>query len=80
MLMRCAKEGAYEWEPVSPIPCRYGQNKLHLSLTKASLGIDADDFSLEFKWSDNLQEKDVMDFYVNGDCAPRGRMNYVYFF
>ena len=43
------------------------------------LGLDtARPFSLEFKWSDNRQSDDVMDFYVNGDAAPRGRLNYLF--
>ena len=44
------------------------------------LGISSEDFSIEFKWSDNMQDRDVMDFYVNGDCAPMGRLNYTYYF
>ena len=35
-------------------------------------------FTLEFKWSDNRQSDDPMDFYVNGDAAPRGRMNWTF--
>ena len=37
-------------------------------------------FTLEFKWSDNRQSDDPMDFYVNGDAAPRGRMNWTFVF
>ena len=31
----------------------------------------------EFKWSDNMQEDNPLDWYVNGDAAPGGRFNYV---
>ena len=42
-----------------------------------ALGIDVSKpFSIEFKWSDNRQADDPMDFYVNGDAAPRGRLNW----
>jgi len=34
--------------------------------------------NFEFKWSDNMQKEDPMDWYVNGDVAPGGRFNYVY--
>jgi hypothetical protein len=35
--------------------------------------------SFDFKWTDNLQRPgDVMDFYLSGDVAPEGRMNYRY--
>lgn len=38
-----------------------GRNGLHVDATAA--------FSLEFKWSDNRQADDPMDFYVHGDAA-----------
>ena len=34
--------------------------------------------NFEFKWTDNMQTEDPMDWYVNGDAAPGGRLNYVY--
>lgn len=45
----------------------------------ADLGIAGNaPFRVAFKWSDNRQADDPMDFYVNGDAAPRGRLNYVF--
>lgn len=32
----------------------------------------------EFKWSDNMQDNNPMDWYINGDVAPEGRFNYIY--
>ena len=32
----------------------------------------------EFKWTDNMQEEDPLDWYINGDAAPGGRFNYQY--
>ncbi|MBO9618278.1 MAG: hypothetical protein J7539_04510 [Niabella sp.] len=32
----------------------------------------------EFKWTDNMQKEDPMDWYINGDAAPGGRFNYRY--
>ena len=50
-------------------------------VSAAELGIDASrPFTLEFKWSDNRKEDDPMDFYVNGDAAPRGRINWLFIF
>ena len=34
--------------------------------------------AFEFKWSDNMQQEDPMDWYVNGDAVPGGRFNYCY--
>jgi len=34
---------------------------------------------IEFKWSDNMQDDtDPLDWYINGDAAPGGRLNYIY--
>lgn len=46
---------------------------------KAALGITGDAFTLTFKVCDNLQKDfDITELYTNGDCAPIGRINYVY--
>ena len=51
--------------------------RLVYSVRADALGIDVSrPFSIEFKWSDNRQADDPMDFYVNGDAAPRGRLNW----
>ena len=43
------------------------------------LGIETQDFTFNFKWSDNMQvDGDIMDFYSNGDVAPAGRFMYHY--
>ena len=34
---------------------------------------------MQFKWADSKTTYDEMeDFYIDGDCAPLGRLNYVY--
>lgn len=51
------------------------------SVPLEDLGLKSgESFKLEFKWSDNRQSDDPMDFYVNGDAAPRGRMNWTFVF
>ena len=43
-----------------------------------ALGLKGD-FTIDFKVSDNVQEpEDIMSYYVYGDSAPIGRMNYRY--
>ena len=37
-----------------------------------------DSVSFQFKWADNMQKEDPMDWYVNGDTAPGSRFNYIY--
>lgn len=70
----------YCWQKIGCMDYLYCKNEMHLKIPKSMLDISGKSFSLEFKWSDHMQNEDVMDFYVNGDAAPRGRMNYVYYF
>ncbi len=52
-------------------------NNLQIKIPREMLGL-GEKLDFEFKWSDNMQSADVMDFYLNGDCAPIGRFNYLY--
>lgn len=53
-------------------------NKIAISLPKSIFGLDKNDKpNFEFKWIDNVDTNDVMEFYRDGDCAPFGRFNYV---
>lgn len=80
-LFECAENGKFIWKKVEAVNCFADGNKLHMEINKDILSKEmGDDFTFEFKWVDNMQENDVMDFYVNGDAAPRGRLNYVYLF
>ena len=61
--------------------CTYDMKSVVYKVPCSVLGVDPRKaFKLEFKWSDNRQSDDVMDFYVNGDAAPRGRLNWLFTF
>lgn len=61
--------------------CTYDAKSVVYKVPCSVLGVDSSKaFKLEFKWSDNRQSDDVMDFYVNGDAAPRGRLNWLFEF
>ena len=48
-----------------------------VTIPRAALGIGEGDFTVNFKWSDNMQtDGDIMDFYTNGDVAPGARFKY----
>lgn len=50
-----------------------------IKVPKAALRIEGNEFTLAFKVCDNLQKDfDVTELYTNGDCAPIGRINYLY--
>ena len=75
--VRTLEEGSFTWETVGVADLRVSGDTLTLAVPRALVGMEgALDF--EFKWSDNMQEPVVMDFYANGDAAPLGRFNYLY--
>ena len=53
-------------------------NVLQISVDRSTLGLTEKDVKFNFKWSDNMQEEDIMDFYTNGDVAPGGRFTFVF--
>ncbi len=71
--------GRWEWEQVAASKFAVNGNKLEFGIRKSVLSLPGGKVDIEFKWNDNMQETgDIMDFYVNGDTAPGGRMNFVY--
>lgn len=73
--------GGWSWTSAGTVSYVASGNQMHLAIPRSML--DLDDLSkplkLQFKWSDNMQtDGDPMDFYVNGDAAPGGRLNFVY--
>lgn len=73
-------KGGWDWEKVSEIEYKAEGNKLMFSIPKNALGLDiGSEINIEFKWSDNYQgEGDFWSFYLDGDTAPYGRLNYVF--
>lgn len=68
-----------ECETVGYADIRFEGNKLMIAVDKALLGLDASDCNtVMFKWADNCAFADFDSFYLNGDCAPYGRLNYVF--
>lgn len=72
-----ASTGGWNWQTVGKVSYRCSGNRLEIQIPRAFLGIEEGDFTLNFKWSDNMQtDGDVMDFYTHGDVAPGGRYKY----
>lgn len=68
-----------EWKTLRLIDCVTDCKQLMYVVPAADLGIETSTPNFEFKWSDNMQnDTDPMDWYVNGDTAPGGRLNFVY--
>lgn len=68
------------WADEAEVKMKVEGNKLMLRIPRVLLQKDSSKpLDFEFKWSDNMQDEgNIMDFYVNGDCAPGARFNYVF--
>jgi hypothetical protein len=52
---------------------------MKISVPRAVIGLDHDNFTLWFKVADSREKyRRVEDFYDKGDVAPLGRLNFVY--
>lgn len=76
-------KGGWNWEVVGTVNWTLKGNALQVEIPRELLGLEAEDFSISFKWADNnLTESnhnvDIMDFYQYGDTAPSGRFKYLY--
>ena len=69
--------GGWNWEKVAEVAYTVDGNRMVVTIPRSALGIGEGDFTVNFKWSDNMQtDGDIMDFYVNGDVAPGARFKY----
>lgn len=74
-----SSEGGWNWKERARVSMKIEENQMQLTIPKKALGLDAKAVYLEFKWADNYQgEGDINSFYLDGDAAPLGRLNYVY--
>ena len=67
-----------KWETISQVNVKNEANKLMYSFPLSWLSTGTGVLNFEFKWSDNMQQEEPMDWYLNGDVAPEGRLNYIY--
>ncbi|MBE6559282.1 MAG: hypothetical protein E7661_09790 [Ruminococcaceae bacterium] len=74
------KDGAYGFESVGEVSYRTKGNQMMITVPLELLDIEGyKEINLQFKWADSKTTYDEMeDFYIDGDCAPLGRLNYVY--
>ncbi|MDR1866274.1 MAG: hypothetical protein LBR08_11975 [Bacteroidales bacterium] len=67
-----------EWKPVKPVKCGIEKNRIMMTVAWKDMQVSHKNANIEFKWSDNMQSDDPLDWYLNGDAAPGGRFNCVY--
>ncbi len=70
-------KGGWNWEKVGDITYHLNKERMSLSIPRSMLSIH-NDINIRFKWSDNMQEHDPLDWILNGDTAPNGRFQYRY--
>jgi hypothetical protein len=70
--------GGWMWEGLAMVDVEESERSITLKVPRNELGLDSDDFALRFKWSDNRQTTDAVDWLIHGDAAPNGRFNYRY--
>ncbi|MBQ9781413.1 MAG: hypothetical protein IJW00_10795 [Clostridia bacterium] len=74
------QDGAYGFEIVGEVSYRVKGNQMMITVPMEMLGIEGyKEINFQFKWADSKTSYDEMeDFYIDGDCAPLGRLNYIY--
>ena len=69
--------GGWSWEKAAEVSYKVEGDTMVVTIPRSALGIGEGDFTVNFKWSDNMQtDGDIMDFYVSGDVAPGARFKY----
>lgn len=71
-------KGGWNFENVGSAEFTVNDNILQIAVDRKLLGLNDEEVKFNFKWSDNMQENDIMDFYTNGDVAPGGRFTFVF--
>ncbi len=66
------------WKNIKTVKYATEKNKMTITIPKSYLNLSATPINIEFKWADNMQKEDPLDWYVNGDTAPGGRFNYIF--
>ena len=69
--------GGWNWDKVAEVAYTVDGDTMVVTIPRAALGIGEGDFTVNFKWCDNMQKDgDIMEFYVSGDVAPGARFKY----
>lgn len=71
--------GGYVWKEAGQAKFVVKGNTMQVAVPLAALGMKAGHVSFEFKVADNVTGySDIMDYYITGDSAPIGRLNFSY--
>ena len=75
-----SSRGGWNWQAVANVAMKVEGNEIHVAIPKKTLGFAENrEAAFQFKWADNYQGEGHIDsFYLDGDAAPLGRLNYVF--
>ncbi|MDP4133247.1 MAG: stalk domain-containing protein [Bacillota bacterium] len=65
------------WKSIGMVDFNASGNVLQIKVPRNLLGTTGK-VNFEFKWVDNADDSDLLNFYVDGITAPTGRFNYLY--
>lgn len=69
----------FGYENTASAQLRVSGNVVQVKVKLSDIGLSANDVYFYFKVCDNITvQSDIMDYYVSGDSAPLGRLNYTY--
>ena len=76
---KVAKNGKFEWSKVADCQSQLVGNTFAVKIALSDLGISGGEFTIDFKVADGISEQgNIIYYYIDGDCAPIGRLNYRY--
>lgn len=78
----CGEDNSFDFVDETEVSYKIDGNKMMIAVPQSALGFAENSYRelyLQFKWADSASRITTMEeFYCDGDCAPLGRMNYVY--
>tara|TARA_R110001592_G_scaffold363111_1_gene680543 strand:- start:20920 stop:22995 length:2076 start_codon:yes stop_codon:yes gene_type:complete len=76
-MLMCYNKQENKWINQGTVAYAYKGNQLELSIPRKLLGLTKNQFTFDFKWSDNAVElNDPISLCTAGDTAPNRRFNY----
>ena len=79
-LEKVAVNNKFEWSKTADCSCYLSGKTFAVKIALADLGIsEREAFTVDFKVADGISEQgNIINYYIDGDCAPIGRLNYRY--
>lgn len=79
-LEKVSVNNQFEWSKTADCSCYLSGKTFAVKIALSDLGIaEGGAFTVDFKVADGISEQgNIINYYIDGDCAPIGRLNYRY--